>query len=479
MKKALVVLLILAVAGGVFAQDLKIGGKIFTGLRFQKVDSSANPTVGLNNDDDDYPARWELTGDFTTENYGAKFGLRNDNFTAFNNIGIYNAYVWADFLQDIVNVKFGLIDDSVWATEGTEGFHNSTGGGLRVELKPLTGLNVGFMVGLPTADGVNPTDSAKGPFFTDFEYVLPETSIGAEYKSSLFNLAAGLKFDSAGDGFKIDGAYVKNKEITIQKYDATNGYDGGTYNLPQLLTAKTLDTSNVIRAAVPGGGEWILDTNGDGEVDGNDGPPIWRYASPTPAVTGPADAYVARNNGALVYAGFALTAITNLTAKLEAQFYNLPAFQKAGYVYIDEVLGYQITSKFYAGVDFTQVFFGSKFLVWDYAEETAREQVGGPGILKLAPYIKFKPNASFQINDALSAGLEVGFALQKDVTVFDINVRPKLGFKLGDNASIAAYYDWAIAKADWEIAPEPLDYEWRYDFYTTTNTVQLNLNWTF
>jgi hypothetical protein len=464
MKKALVLFLILAVAGGVFAQDLKIGGKIFTGLLFTKVDSSANPTVGLNNDDDDYPTRWELTGDFTTENYGAKFGLRNDNFTVLDNITIYNAYVWADFLNDIINAKFGKIDDSVWATAGTEGFHNSTGGGLRVEVKPLTGLNAGFLVTLPTPDGAN---AVSGPFYTNFEYLLPETSVGASYENSLFSAAAGVKFDSAGDGFKLDGAYVDGKTVQIQKYDAVNGYNRGTYNLPQVLAAKVSDTSTLVRSGSEG---YAVYDDATGQI-------VW--VSGTNDVYGPEHNYVGRSNGALGYVGFGFKAIEALTANVEAQLYNFSAFQKAGYVYIDEVFAYQITPKFKAGIDLTQVLFGSKFLVTSYAEEDWREGVGGPGILKLNPYIKFKPHASFQITDALSAGLEIGFALQKDVTAFEINVRPKVGFKLGDNAEIGAYYDWDIAKADWDIAPEPVDYEWRYDLWTTTNKVQLNLNWTF
>jgi len=47
MKKALVVLLILAVAGGVFAQQISISGLVDAGLGMLKYDGDDDPVFGM------------------------------------------------------------------------------------------------------------------------------------------------------------------------------------------------------------------------------------------------------------------------------------------------------------------------------------------------------------------------------------------------------------------------------------------------
>jgi hypothetical protein len=441
MKKALVVLLILAVAGGVFAQDLVWSGKIYTGLQWQKPDEGA-AFVGLNNDDDDYPTRLEFGAAYTKDNYGLKFVIRNDNFTQINGLSIPNAYVWADFLNKVLNLKFGLIDDSVWVTEGDEGFHASTGGGLRLEVKPIEGLNAGIVLTLPNGDDNQATGESftvtKGnnPFYTHVKYFLPETAFGVQYESALFNAQAGVKLDSAGDGHQ-----VINKDVV---------------NVPGITLAETL---NGMGATVGGGGNYMYDLDGDGTLDDTGIPAgynsisyrFWDEDAPK------------SNAAARAYVGFSIKAIEALTAAVEAQFYNIGDFNTVGFAWVDEKFEYAISPVFRAGAVFTEYFYGSK-VASIYSSDN-----GADGDYKVGIYFKAKPYFAYDINQYLTAGLEVGFALQDKILNYDVNVKPKITYKLGSNAAIDASYNFDMA-----------DYKEKFEGeQQLTNTVQVNFNWTF
>jgi hypothetical protein len=217
MKKALVVLLILAIAGGLFAQGLEWSGAVKTGMKFLADDehNGKDITVDMYSDDAEVPIRLQLGGTYTQENYGAKFGARFDPaaLTAFGG-GVsaklwgytYNAYVWAEFVNDIVKVSAGRIDDGVWGTGGPEDY-TIKGDGLRVEVAPITGLNLGLMLRAPVMSLT----------IKDF---LSETAFGAKYEGGeLFWIAGGLILDSQADG--LQDAFDSNG-ITSPTVDAPN-----------------------------------------------------------------------------------------------------------------------------------------------------------------------------------------------------------------------------------------------------------------
>jgi hypothetical protein len=470
MKKALVVLLILAVAGGVFAQDLVWSGKVETGLNITEK-RHEGATVGLWNDNDDTNTRVDLNLAFTKDFYGAKVGLRSDDF-AQTKIGIYNAYVWAGFLNDVLGIKFGLIDDSAWATEGDEEFHYSTGGGLRLEVKPIEGLNVGVLLTLPggkalrseywsttpdvgnqsnwqNADGIDTSGNniwlynAPGPesvFSTRFKYFLPETSLGAKYESALFNVAAGVKFDGAGDGLDV---------------------------------AKPLSVSAA-------GGDY------KGLLGGDDFAKNALFATKAFGEDSDGDSFLNPNAGLSTYFGVSVKAIENLTAAVELQWYNAAAkYAKAGYIWLDEVLAYNL-GKLGVGATLTQYFYGKRIL---YTDNNNFSYVDGNGnfspvqadnaetSLTIHPYLKFAPWVSYQIFDPLTAKLEVGYATQKNIINYDIWLKPSVTYKLGDNAKIVGSYKYDLEK----------DSNVGYGNYGTTgsaeniwtHTVQINLDWSF
>jgi hypothetical protein len=196
MKKALVALLILAVAGGVFAQDLTLSGEIDTGITIGIPSADgADPFVYLYNDDAG-PARFRLNGDFSLENYGLKFRIATeDDFK--NGVGnAVSAYacVYANFLNDILTLSAGRIDGSAWATMGDydTGIDGVTG--VRFEVKPITGLNFGFALKVVPID--------VGYTISQF---FQETVIGAKYTSDLFEANVAFELDSDADAVNSDG----------------------------------------------------------------------------------------------------------------------------------------------------------------------------------------------------------------------------------------------------------------------------------
>lgn len=417
MKKALVILLILAVAGGLFAQDVKVGGQIKTGLLIDAPNGTKGQTVGLYNDGDDgYVTRLDLNFSLTKEDYGVVVGLRNDwlggpdgkEHTVFDTsgnptgtayaqdstFGIYNAYVWADFAKDLVKLTFGVIDDGVWKTEGDEGFGVATGNGLRVEVKPITGLNAGIFLTVPDAG------EDYGPYEYPFKYFLPETAIGAGYEADLFNVALGVKFDSNGDEFAGD-----------------NPTDG---------TGNGFDTAGT----PPGSVQSDIDE-------------------------------ASRNGGQRAYLGFSVKAIENLKLVFEGQLYNLGAYSDVGFGWLDEVVEYA-TGKITAGLVATQYFYSSPLAEW------AANDVGGNADEKASFYLKFKPYGEYAVNDAVAVGVGIPFAFWKNAIKYDISVEPYVTYKLADTASIGLVYKWNVAEKDNDDANP--DYNQK---------VQINFNYSF
>ncbi|MDR1373760.1 MAG: hypothetical protein LBJ24_02175 [Treponema sp.] len=311
--------------------------------------------VGLWNDgDDEYVTRLDLNFSLTKEDYGVVVGLRNDwmggpdgtAYPAFSTttgaptgdvavatsstFGLYNAYAWADFARDLVNVKLGIIDDGVWKTEGDEEFGVATGTGLRVEVKPIPGLNAGFFLTVPDADdyyGANTEDQQHNgfPYTHKWQYFLPETGIGGSYESDLFNVALGVKFDSNADGF----AYENPVDGT-----------GNGFNPNLEAIAQGEDAS----------------------------------------FTG----------GQRAYFGFSVKAVENLKAVFEGQFFNLGAYNDVGYTWLDEVIEYAVASNIKAGLVATQYFYAKPVAEDATTGSNAGDKAGV--YLKFKPYGEFAIN---------------------------------------------------------------------------------------
>jgi hypothetical protein len=173
-------LLILAVAGGVFAQELKISGSLNSGL--QGTAESLDPDVsgsdtetswdfGAYAQDADVPlARADLNVDFTYDNIGAHIKLRaqgGETNTVKELPSIYAEYAYVSAtVFNIVDIYGGVVDNGAWATAGDEADDVGEGLGGLVQIRPIEGLNVGFGVydGLPA--GFSGQDSLLNNTFT-------------------------------------------------------------------------------------------------------------------------------------------------------------------------------------------------------------------------------------------------------------------------------------------------------------------------
>jgi hypothetical protein len=158
MKKAMLGVLILAAAGGLFAQELKFDAYLNSGLGIVSTDTkvpnndgSGTKTAdtritafGVDSEQGGY--RFRLNGSYTNaeKNAGAKFRLQAQSNFSLGAFSLPYAYGWVSFLNNIFTVTGGLVDDSTWATGGAI-LADDVGEGLGalVKISPITGLNLG------------------------------------------------------------------------------------------------------------------------------------------------------------------------------------------------------------------------------------------------------------------------------------------------------------------------------------------------
>jgi hypothetical protein len=181
MKKALVVLLILAVAGGLFAQEWKFTGYTDGGIGIFLPDGEGGARARLVSRDAGLAgSRVQFIGAYTSEtkDYGFNFRLRSDN----GGLGLNYGYGWLSGLGGIVTGYAGVINndlagintgDLIWGDRGGEGT------GLYTVIKPLSILSVGFGVFGGTDQGgwsVDiKSDGTIGPSQT--KYATPTNSV--------------------------------------------------------------------------------------------------------------------------------------------------------------------------------------------------------------------------------------------------------------------------------------------------------------
>jgi hypothetical protein len=217
---------------------------------------------------------------------------------------------------------------------------------------------------------------------------LKEWGLGASYTSALFNAQAGVRLDGGVDPMNKyesktylyeyfgDGAYTDP--------NSKNGY--GSYN-----------------PVAPKYKHW--DKLSDAKFDAS-----WNLTT-TPK---------AFSDGTYAFVGFNLKAIKGLTAKVQGQFNNIPAFDEFGYGIFDETIGYQILPKFYAGVVLFQEWYGN-----DVFDDTK---------MASSPFFRFKPTVAYQLTPKLKVSPEVTIGLCNDVLE-----TPYLDIKVPLDITLAAF----------------------------------------
>jgi hypothetical protein len=425
MKKALVVLLILAIAGGLFAQGLEWSGAVKTGLQIKADDGNNGEDIAVTfrSDDADSTFRFDLNGKYTKDNYGVVFGLRFEPalFIGLDFIGAnpprdpdqrdigsalsgiaYNAYGWATFVNDIIKLSAGVIDDGVWKTGGLEDYGIS-GTGLRLEIAPITGLNFGFM--LKAAD-----------FNMTIKEFLSETAFGAKYSSDLFWVAAGLTLDGTADE---------------------------------------------------------LDTDPDLKWTGSN-------AIPDPLDPTAIPDYKDSDHGLDFQAGVGVTALPGLTVSVEAKARNASKFNDYGQFILDEKVSYKLLEdKLEVGLKAYQFFWakdGSKHYSLERLPQYENDED-----LSLKPYLTFTPYLAYDVLPSLNAGFEVKLGLWSGMYDYELGFKPKITYKIAEKAKLVAFYNFSVVDwyDDWDGgrpgSPTPV-IERETD---KSNTIQIDFVWEF
>jgi hypothetical protein len=189
MKKALVVFLILAVAGGLFAQSFN--GSVETGA---KVTLKDDMTVEAN-DNDGHAVKARLTFTNSGDDWGVNVGVnadRNKDNTTGSGHYFGNLNGWVKFGGGMFKLTAGNGGTGgVWQATGFKDWQvPGSNAGARLEITPISALNFGFVFGFPNK-GVKANE--LGNFFQ-------ETGIGAKYDAGIFVAGFGLKLFSPETG---------------------------------------------------------------------------------------------------------------------------------------------------------------------------------------------------------------------------------------------------------------------------------------
>jgi hypothetical protein len=380
MKKTLIVLLILAVAGGAFAQELTWSGIAETGVQVL-IPEEGDETIGIHNDNDDKTSRARIQAAYDAGTYGAKVGIGTD-FDG-DGFGVYNAYAWYNFLGGVINAKGGVIDDAVWNTDGPEDWNLSNEIGVRLEVAPLQGLNIGLVL----------SNSAESLSDVADDFLL-ETAVGFSYTSETFYISAALKFDSEAD---LTGDYSDDvANPVINEYVKLAKASGLAAGVPDDKLKEAI--INAIQGEDPYGIAAYLKSSGLGSL-----PPT--------------------DKGVQAIFGFAYKGLPALTAKAEGHIWTLGKFSDYGFVWLNEDIGYQVMDPLKVGATLTEKFYGDS-------------DVG-------KPYFKIKPYAEYQINEPLSVGIEIPLWFQQDAIDFSFGAKPWIKYTFAEDAYVKAFYDIA------------------------------------
>jgi hypothetical protein len=322
---------------------------------------------------------------------------------------------WLSMLNDKVKMTVGRTYDEflyapgskVWKTEGygnpyrfTDEKHIS----LRMEFKPIEGLNFGFQwFALPPYAGDESTQTDVE--WPKIEEAIKEIGVAAEYKTALFNVIGGVRFD--GDADLMDRYEARTY---LPAYYGEGGNSVRLWNLTRTIPAGPVSI----------------------DLTSHMGP----YYKHLDEVTTKDDEGKLRfDDGAWAFFGFNWKGTEHLTAMVHGGLYNITAFDKFGYGNIAETVGYSI-DKLGFGVNAVQQFYGSDV----FGDKAVILESSMPAIvpeisydLVVSPYFQFVPYVTYNIlpMGIMSARLEGMIGICKDVLDIEWGIKPSISVRLG------------------------------------------------
>jgi len=221
MKKALIILLVLAVAGGLFAQNLSFSGEMRSGigLRFQdgkdplNNDEGYRPSIVMTGNIGDHVGRFQLRGRATTDDgvAGVDFEIRiNGNADGNIELAVEHSWGFINFADNMVQLVAGRGGPGGFGTMGgvDAGFDLLGGGrnGIGVLVRPMgdNNLQIGFNIktfGQQRAFGTVATENYWGDDPTANQ--LWESAFGANFNAESVSITnawygAGVRYEMPG-----------------------------------------------------------------------------------------------------------------------------------------------------------------------------------------------------------------------------------------------------------------------------------------
>jgi hypothetical protein len=451
MKKLIAIssaLVMLVASSGLFAQEEAVvapsiswSGEFKTGLQFRASDAEsslkdgetdksdpanyepADPTTRLWNDD--AGTRLRLNGAYTNGDFGVNFGLQYKREEAAGTFDLYDVYGTMNLFGGMASVKAGRFDGGVWRTGGAENFGPTAGDGIRVEVKPMAGLNVGFFL-TPPRDVGHVADMKAGDFFA-------ETAIGGEFDNDMFRIAAGLKLDGTGD---------KSQDYDIYFDDPAKA----------ILLTQVVDDIHDNQAAI---GAWLGFS-----------------LKMVPNLTAQIEAGF-NNLGA--FGGDIKGEPSDITHPTYKDVYWKP--EGIGTVTLTEKFAYDISPELNAGLEMRQFIYGGSYKLDGKSDEEKK-----PYNAALAPNLRFKPFVSYKISDALKVSFEATYQIKQDYYDLKLDIKPGVTWKPSSALELGFSYNLGLDNYTKYAGKD------RGDGYTvdkdgaasaTNHTLQLQLTWAF
>jgi len=207
MKKVLIGLLVLAVAGGgVFAQEWRFQGDMWAGLGiwFTDWDDRDDPAIGLvSNDRDGMRSQLTTTVTDAENTRGLNFRFRADDWGSGRDVRMSHGFGWISFMDNMFTLYGGDIDDAAGfnSLDRMVATRMGEGHGLRLLVRPLGDDNLALSFGAYTTrtglmdlDGTN-NNQAKYTFAIRF------------HEPDLFRVVAGLRnTNEVGSGWNFSFA---------------------------------------------------------------------------------------------------------------------------------------------------------------------------------------------------------------------------------------------------------------------------------
>jgi hypothetical protein len=414
--------------------NLSIDGFVLVGARAR----------GAYRDGADFDGNWSLEGlnptwgrnlaelyiNYQLSMYGAFIGLRADQWgpNAFDygspayGAGIRYAFAYLDTGK--FKVSAGMLYDEllpvqnsrIWKSTGPGDSHRFTDEdnySVRLEFKPIEGLNVGGEMFFPQLSHENYAfrldgrDGISGFYKKGLDETdaWKEFGLGAQYSNAMFDVQAGVRFDSEVDYYNKFDTGPQGKGTYLDDY---YGQSSLLQN-PLAVDGWNYPASNLGSHGTPRYKHWrkLVDSNYDtGSSSFNN----------TPMAYG--DAHYA-------FFGFNLKGIPNFTARAHGGLYNLGNFKEFGYGRVsgDFKLEKIAATNVSAGLTWQYEFHGSDVFVDELVN---------------SPFIKVGPQLYYDIITSpympipiLKGGIEAEFGFCKDVLDIYAKVKPVFNISLG------------------------------------------------